>query len=177
MIDNRYYYFTILAIFLALGLGMLVGGSWINNEDVVNEQRRFASFIEGEFAELKIENQLFKKEIQNLEASISANQHFVAEILPFFSRDLFRGERIGLVLPLELYDKIGLLSTTLETSGAEATFIIDGEVDAEKNFTSLVVLNKCLDLASLKGENVFCWEGNLEDPLEIFRLLWKLKTS
>ncbi len=177
MIDIRYFYFTILAIFLSLGLGMLLGGSWISNERILAEQQRFANFIETEFSQLRQENQQFKREIKEMEAGIIDNQLFFAEKLPAFFENIFTGQRIGFLLAPELTGKTGLLHKVLSSGGAEAAFFFDDEIQDAGLFSSFIVIGNDASPAGMPRDNVVFWEGNIEDPLHIFRLLWNLKNG
>lgn len=64
LITNKYYITTIIAIFLSLSLGILIGGTlgqqWINNN-----QQKLVSYFKAKSEELQKTNQDLEKKMMN----------------------------------------------------------------------------------------------------------------
>lgn len=77
MIDIRYHLAALIGVFLALGLGMLIGTQLAEDGRISEEQVRLVQRIEVSLERIRAENRRLTDELANLEASLSAEQEFV----------------------------------------------------------------------------------------------------
>lgn len=95
MITLRYHMITISAVFLSLGLGIILGGSigqnWINEK-----QQTILSGLEQKYDQAMKSNEELQEKIQELSLRIEqANQEFSALVSNNYLTDL-QGKKIGL---------------------------------------------------------------------------------
>lgn len=64
MFDIRYHIIALVASFLALGIGVLVGSMLGGDEVLVREQKQIIDRLEEDFKYLRQENQQTRKEIE-----------------------------------------------------------------------------------------------------------------
>lgn len=117
MMNFRYHVVSLVAAFLALGTGVLIGSSFISEGTVEVLRRNLRSLEES--------NDRLTAEVESLEASGTALEEFTRETKPLVVRDKLRNRAVVLVsfemTPEEVVDS---LAETLRQSGAR----VDGAV-------------------------------------------------
>lgn len=92
--DLRAYIFTIVAVFLALGLGLLLGSAMPGNNVLVNEQVQLIGQLEADFQKMRQENQRYQAELASLQASLKTYREFGEAILPQLVKGRLGGKRV-----------------------------------------------------------------------------------
>jgi hypothetical protein len=82
IINFRYHIFTITAIFAALGLGILIGSSFIGHEGLIEEQKRIINNIGSDIKQLRTENNELKNNLSNLEKELTYHRNLERELIP-----------------------------------------------------------------------------------------------
>lgn len=173
MLDLKSYYLTILGIFLALGLGIVLGSTLVSSELLLNEQLKIVEKIEKEFSSLRRENKRVKDELSLLQASIEENQEFFAQVAPYLFKDVLSGQKFTIYYGEDFPGDSSFFLEALSTGGAEV-FEFDG-LDNERKDQWLIVLGHLDSKEKNEFPNKLYWDGDIEDPLQVFRLLWKIK--
>lgn len=101
IINFRYHFFTITAIFAALGIGILIGSSIVGNEGFEKEQRKIIENISEEISHLKKENTNLTKGINILETELISVKSIDAEIYSLIIKNHLKNKKIIL-----LYDDL-----------------------------------------------------------------------
>jgi len=105
-------------VFLALGLGLLLGGTF-GEQVIVKEQVQLLDRLEDRYTQTKAENVKLKQETSDLDSKGKQLQNVVAQVSDHYVRDRLPGKKVA-ILQLEPTDLSALL-TTLEKAGANVT--------------------------------------------------------
>jgi len=109
---------TLIAVFLALGLGLLLGGT-LGEEVIVKEQVELLQRLEDRYTQSKADNSKLVKQASLLEERAASLEGVMSKMGGHYVRDRLIGKNIAL-LQLEQGDLPPLLST-LEQAGANVT--------------------------------------------------------
>ncbi len=82
IIDIKYHIASLVAVFLALGIGILVGTSIIGNDGMAERQQQIITVLEQDFAHLRKDNAKKNEEIKVLSEEIQQSESFEEELLP-----------------------------------------------------------------------------------------------
>lgn len=105
-------------MFLALGLGLLLGGTF-GEQVIVKEQVQLLDRLEDRYTQAKAENVKLKQETVDLDMKGRQLLHVVSQVSDHYVRDRLPGKKVA-ILQLEPTDLSALL-TTLEKAGANVT--------------------------------------------------------
>ncbi|ASS75000.1 hypothetical protein CIG75_08370 [Tumebacillus algifaecis] len=109
---------TLIAVFLSLGLGLLLGGT-LGDEVIVKEQVQLLEQLEERYTQTKADNAKLKKQNGELTRGQSLLEQVVAQVGGHYVKDRLAGKKVA-VLQLETLDLSGLL-TELHAAGANVT--------------------------------------------------------
>ena len=93
IIDFRYHVASLVAVFLALGVGILIGGAILGNTALQKELVQ----IEENLAKLRNDQRAMDVELAKREADLRVQNQFDAAILPTLVRNKLLGKRVALV--------------------------------------------------------------------------------
>ncbi|MBM7614020.1 copper transporter [Alkaliphilus hydrothermalis] len=117
MINMRYYVITIASIFIALGIGIVIGFN-INSDGLyISQQEIIVEALEEKFSELNKEKVYFTQEIDKLVKEKEKNIAFIDHVYQEMTSEKLRGLNIGIIITSEDYYYKDIRST-LEKSGA-----------------------------------------------------------
>lgn len=105
-------------MFLALGLGLLLGGTF-GEQVIVKEQVQLLDRLEDRYTQAKAENVKLKQETVDLDTKGRQLLHVVSQVSDHYVRDRLPGKKVA-ILQLEPTELSALL-TTLEKAGANVT--------------------------------------------------------
>jgi hypothetical protein len=94
--DIRYHIITLVAVFLMLGLGILIGTTMVSSDAILKQQGQLAERLEKQFDAVRGENEKIRQRIEQVEAENGVLRTFAAEIVPFATAGRLQGLRIGL---------------------------------------------------------------------------------
>ncbi|ARU63224.1 hypothetical protein CBW65_21260 [Tumebacillus avium] len=109
---------TLIAVFLSLGLGLLLGGT-LGEEVIVKEQVQLLEQLEERYTQTKADNVKLKRQNSELNRDQDRLEQVVAQVGGHYVKDRLAGQKVA-VLQLEAADLSGLL-TQLEAAGANVT--------------------------------------------------------
>lgn len=109
---------TLIAVFLSLGLGLLLGGT-LGEEVIVKEQVQLLEQLEERYTQTKADNVKLKRQNSELTRDQDQLEQVVAQVGGHYVKDRLAGLKVA-VLQLEAADLSGLL-TQLEAAGANVT--------------------------------------------------------
>lgn len=120
MIDLRYHIASLVGIFLALGLGILIGSTIVGDNLLVDQQKKMIDRLEQQFYSLRErENDLV--ETNNYKDQIIANyENYSQALLPPLVKEHLVGYKIALVVSGGSDVPAGMLNA-LSVAGAEVT--------------------------------------------------------
>lgn len=134
MFDFRFHLVSLTAIFLALGLGIVIGIAVIDGEALEREQKYLIESLETDFRYLREQNALSKKEIAEQQKKLELWQNFSQDTLPFIIKGKLSGKKIALIKTGDQEFPPGLVENLLN-AGAEITsqFDVDYLFQTEEN--------------------------------------------
>lgn len=113
MFDTRSYIISLIAVFLALGIGILMGTVVVDKGILVEQQKALVERIQNQINELRESN-------NTLSQDLKITQEFSAQVAPFLIADRLLEMRIVLLATADSPEQLvkDILST-LEQSGAQ----------------------------------------------------------
>jgi len=126
MFDFRFHLISLTAVFLALGLGIIIGVAVIDEGILEKEQKYLVDRLEEDFNILRAQNNLARNEITEMQKKLDVWQDFSEEILPALIGEKLSGKKIVII---KTTDK-GMpenLTVNLLKAGANVVFQFDLE--------------------------------------------------
>lgn len=133
MFDLRYHITSLMAVFLALGLGILVGITIVDDEALVNEQKYLIDRLEEDFRFLREQNAYFRRQIANQQRDMVVLEEFSQTALPYVVKDRLKGKKISVVQTNGTTLPEGLLAS-LEIAGADVVSVVNASSLLEQEF-------------------------------------------
>lgn len=125
VVDFRYHVVTLAAVFLALGIGILVGTAIGGDEALVRQQKHLIDTLERDFTNLARDREELLSKVDVLTVEVERRDEFAAKAVPVLVRGRLSGKRIAVVktgdAPSE--KELNDLVNTLKLAGAEVTSI------------------------------------------------------
>ncbi|MGQ9711624.1 MAG: copper transporter [Desulfotomaculales bacterium] len=116
IIDLRYHIVSLVAVFLALGIGILVGSTVLGGDTLVKQQEELAGRLEQHLEGLRRENDALRAELNRAEVERQRYNDFAHQVLPLLVADRLKGMRIA-VIETAPYDTTEDLKPVLEMAG------------------------------------------------------------
>lgn len=123
-INMKYYIVTIGAIFIALGIGMLVGFNLNYDQELSKQQAAIIDDLDAKFEDIKttndeLEGKLDKKESEYKKLVNYLNQNYLVLI-----KDQLQGKNIGIISTTENYDYTQDISKTITDANGSVAYDI-----------------------------------------------------
>ncbi|MGZ4135802.1 MAG: copper transporter, partial [Tumebacillaceae bacterium] len=112
----RYHIITLIAVFLALGLGLLLGGT-LGEQLIVKEQGQLLKRLEDRYSQARSDNAKWQKQAHQLEQRTQQLEQVSAEVGSHYVQDRLPGQKVA-ILQLEQAD-LTPLKNTLERAGVD----------------------------------------------------------
>ncbi len=97
-IDMKTHTVAMVAVFVALGVGMLIGSALSEESYLMEQQYQMISRLEGDFQLLRNENQRLRERNQDLLLANRRQKRAIETLLPLSVRGLLKGTSVGLIL-------------------------------------------------------------------------------
>lgn len=123
-INMKYYIVTIGAIFIALGIGMLVGFNLNYDQELSKQQAAIIDDLDAKFEDIKttndeLEGKLDKKESEYKKLVNYLNQNYLLLI-----KDQLQGKNVGIISTTENYDYTQDISKTIADANGSVAYDI-----------------------------------------------------
>lgn len=122
IMDFRYHIVTLVAVFLALGIGIIIGSALLGNDAIVQQQKELTDRLEGQLEEMRSQNKAVQAKVDEMEGNLTVQQQFEKQILP----SLVTGKLTGKSLAIVETNNYGMrddLLNSLEMAGAQVVSI------------------------------------------------------
>ncbi|NLC53308.1 MAG: copper transporter [Firmicutes bacterium] len=96
-LDFRYYISSLAAIFLALGIGIVIGGALMNNDEMGRRQEQLIINLEREYDQLRAEKRALQTGLADREVELEVLRQFNREVLPLMVKGLLTDRCIGII--------------------------------------------------------------------------------
>lgn len=97
IIDLRYHIASLVAVFLALAIGIAVGSVMLGNESIVWQQEKLADNLEGELRVLRMDNLQLRQKVSALQNSVHKQGDFEKGILSELVKQRLEGLQVAVV--------------------------------------------------------------------------------
>lgn len=134
IIDLRYHIASLVAVFLALGIGILIGTTMLSNDTLVEQQKQLTDKLTLQLGELREKNEAVQAQANTLEIDNNVQKEFEKQVLPILIQGKLQGKRIA-IIETNSYGFPDTLINALQTAGASVesiTTILDGFQLGEK---------------------------------------------
>lgn len=118
MIDIRYHIASIVAVFLALGLGVLIGSTIVGDDILVDQQKKLLDRLEEQFALFREREEHLVLENNYKDQIISNYENYSQALLPPLVRDKLADEMLAIVVTGNTDLPSGLINS-ITIAGAE----------------------------------------------------------
>lgn len=98
MIDIRYHIASIVAVFLALALGILIGSIIVGDNLIVEQQKKMISRLEQHFYDLRESEAVLNSENQRLNRIISNYENYSQTLMPVLVKGRLAGNQLGVII-------------------------------------------------------------------------------
>ena len=103
-INMKYYIVTICAIFIALGVGILVGFNLNYDQALSKQQSEVLESFNTEFESLKDKNKNLHSQIEDLNGELDTIKEFVDKNIDALTQDVLTAKNTGIILTSENND-------------------------------------------------------------------------
>ncbi|MEL7563845.1 MAG: copper transporter, partial [Dehalobacterium sp.] len=123
MIDYKYHVTSLVAIFLALGIGMLIGSMALGNDFIGKQQEALINRLEGDFQQLRMQNGLTRSELAAANDTIEVYKKICQDMMPALIKEKLQNYRV-VVIQTNSSCNLDDIINPLETAGAEVEAVI-----------------------------------------------------
>lgn len=152
-INMKYYIVTIGAIFIALGVGILVGFNLNYDQALSKQQSEVLESFNTEFDDLKEKNKNLQSEIESLNGDIETTREYIDKNIDVLTKDVLTDKNTGIILTNENNDYSEDVEELITNANGTVSFNIvvkDNISDEEK----LAVLSKDLNKTFKSSQDV-----------------------
>lgn len=97
IIDLRYHIASLVAVFLALGLGILIGTNLLGNDVMVNTLKKASDKMEKDLDSLRLENKKVQEEIADYKATVGIQKQFEKQTIPMLVYGKLAGKQVAII--------------------------------------------------------------------------------
>lgn len=120
MISIKYHTISLVAVFLAIALGIFIGVAFVTPADI----KRVADNLKQQFSQLREEIEKERGQSKQIQDILSNYRRFARLALPFLLEDRLRGQSIGLIAIGKVKeDTIANLKEAIEMAGGRVAFV------------------------------------------------------
>lgn len=94
----KYHIVSIVAVFLALGLGILIGSAVPGNDALVRQQQQLTASMERQLSALRHRNESLQAAVGSLEMNNSIQRQFEEQVLPSLVSGRLAGRSIAIIV-------------------------------------------------------------------------------
>ena len=128
IIDFKYHIASLVAVFLALGIGVLIGSTMLGSNSIVETQKQLTDNLGQQMQSLREQNKAVETRSNNLETNNNILKEFGEDVLPLLVANRLAGQKIAIIQTNNL-SLPNNLKTVLQTAGGKinsVTTVIDG---------------------------------------------------
>lgn len=118
MVDLKYHIASIVAVFLALGMGILIGSTIVGDDLLVDQQKKVIDRLELQFDDLRTQEDQLTAENERNTNIITKYENYSQVIQPLIIQDYLKDHKIALVVCGDSDVPAGL-QNSLATAGAQ----------------------------------------------------------
>ena len=159
-INMKYYIVTIGAIFIALGVGILVGFNLNYDQALSKQQSEVLESFNTEFEYLKDKNKNLHSQIEDLNGELDTIKEFVDKNIDALTQDVLTDKNTGIILTSENNDYSEIVEDLIKKANGTVSFniIVKDNINKEDKLSEISMsLNKTFESSSdVINYNVEC---------------------
>lgn len=97
IIDIRYHIASLVAVFLALGIGILMGANLLGNDTMINTLKNESDKIEKSLEVLRLENKKAQEEVSGYKSIIAVHKQFEKQTVPMLVYGKLAGKQVAVI--------------------------------------------------------------------------------
>lgn len=97
MVDYKYHITSLVAIFLALGIGILIGSTMVGSDYIVAQQQILIDRLENDFNKVRNQTRYYREELTTAQESLNLYREFSKKVLPILVKDKLRDLRVAII--------------------------------------------------------------------------------
>lgn len=121
-INMKYYIVTIGAIFIALGIGMLVGFNLNYDQELSKQQAAIIDDLDAKFEDIKTTNDKLSGKLDKREKEYKKLVNYLNENYAVLIKDQLQGKSVGIISTTENYDYTQDISKTITDANGTVAF-------------------------------------------------------
>jgi len=125
LIDIRWHLLSIIGVFLALGIGMLIGTQIAQSGALEAEQLRLAERLEASLTSLRSENRSLREEVNSVRGELAQERAFADLVLGSLASGALQGMTIDVYVPYGQEATVERLLRLLTEAGAQARLLAE----------------------------------------------------
>ena len=153
MIDYKYHIASLVAVFLSLGIGIIIGSTLLGNDALIDYQKQVTSSLEEQLQTLREANEEIQASANTLELNANTHKQFEKQVLPILVAGQLTGKNFAVVqlngigFPPELTD-------TIQAAGGTVSSIVTvSEIKDEAGI--MADLQETLGLSMAIGDELY----------------------
>lgn len=128
MLDLRYHIVSLVAVFLALGIGVLIGSAMETDNTLIQQQKVLTDRLAADLEKLRGENKEAVEKLAQAEKAVDQRDAFAKEVLPALVKNRLVGYRVAIIDTgdygfnddlLDVLKKAGAVVTSTSVLGRE----------------------------------------------------------
>lgn len=132
IIDFKYHIASLVAVFLALGVGILIGSTLLGNDALIDYQKQVTNGLEKQLQTLRETNETVQARANTLEIDASMHKEFEKQVLPVLTAGKLTGKTFAIV-ELNNFGFPPELSEVIKNAGGRVSSITSvNAIDDEK---------------------------------------------
>ena len=150
-INMKYYIVTICAIFIALGVGILVGFNLNYDQALSKQQSEVLESFNTEFESLKDKNKNLHSQIEDLNGELDTIKEFVDKNIDALTQDVLTDKNTGIILTSENNDYSEIVEDLIKKANGTVSFniIAKDNINKEDKLSEISMsLNKTFESSS-----------------------------
>lgn len=130
----KYHIASLVAVFLAMGLGMLIGSAMPGGDALDSRQQQLATALERQLGALRQKNQFLQDKVSTLEMDNNIQRQFESQVLPVLVAGKLKGRSVAVIVTAGQRRPDDLLNI-LEMAGAgiQSVTVLNGLVVEDRN--------------------------------------------
>ncbi|MGI6412456.1 MAG: copper transporter [Syntrophomonadaceae bacterium] len=118
MIDLRYHIASLIAVFLSLGLGILIGSTIVGNDIMVDQQQKMINSLEEQFYVLREKEASLMAENEYKSKILGNYENYSQSLLPYLVEDRLMDYKVAIVVSGDNEIPAGMINA-LSIAGAQ----------------------------------------------------------
>jgi hypothetical protein len=156
MIDFKYHITSLVAVFLALAIGILIGSTMVGGDVLVEQQKLMVDQLEEDFRLFRDQNRALREELSAIRHTTDLYQTYAREIMPTMITGRLKEMTLGIIniggeeIPQGLLD-------TLRLAGSKVNYYVSLDSSEHAEVTVAYIVNQ---LNQLDGAIIFLGSAN-----------------